>query len=248
MFIDATGTKNDFDIGLPEEAYQGSGVGVLSCSNASLLTINGITGKTGNIPNQNTVLWIVSRGAGQVDIANEAAGSAAEKRIITGVNGTIGTISLAPGVGKAMLAYDAVSSRWRVVYHDQGASITPTFSAANFTGSGSMTWTVAAGDVSAFNYYLRGRLLTVKFWLSTTTVGGTVSSQLSPTIPGGFKPAKDSIEPALQYVDNGATQAAGYIQLGTGSPFLLCQKLGGGNWTLSTDNTHLYGSVTFEVQ
>jgi hypothetical protein len=67
---------------------------------------------------------------------------------------------------------------WVLQNHEQGAWITPAFSAANFTATGGMTWTVAAGNVSASRYRLDGRTLWVAMVLASTTIGGTMSQAL----------------------------------------------------------------------
>src|SRR5436309_2117101 len=91
----STGTQNDWDI----DTAAGFAVGHLRCNNASLLTITGI-----KAPSDNRLLWITSIGAGQVDIKHQDAGSTtAGDRII---NQATGTISLAAGIGMALLVYD----------------------------------------------------------------------------------------------------------------------------------------------
>ena len=47
------------------------------------------------------------------------------------------------------------------------------YDAADFTGNGSMTWTVGSADVLQFAYRIEGTAMTVAFALATTTVGGT---------------------------------------------------------------------------
>ena len=57
--------------------------------------------------------------------------------------------------------------------HEQGAWITPTFSAGDYDGGGgAMTWTVESGDVTTCKYYLKGRTLAWALQLTGTTVGG----------------------------------------------------------------------------
>ena len=109
-----------------------AGAPVLRCDNSSLLTIHGLASQQ-----DGDQLIITSVGAGQVDIVNQSATeTTAANRIIAGVNGTI---SLAAGSGRAIFVYDATTARWRVVLHEQGAYITPTFSASDYTANGSMT-------------------------------------------------------------------------------------------------------------
>src|SRR3990167_787127 len=60
---------------------------------------------------------------------------------------------------------------------------TPTFSAGDFTASGSMTWTVDAGDVVTYAYTIINKVMTVLFYIDPTTVGGTPSTSLQIAIP-----------------------------------------------------------------
>lgn len=59
----------------------------------------------------------------------------------------------------------------------------PAFSAARFTASGSMTWTVQAGDVVGEWYSLNGTEFLWTLMLSTTTIGGTLSTTLFVELP-----------------------------------------------------------------
>ena len=58
-----------------------------------------------------------------------------------------------------------------------------TFNAADFTGNGTMTWTVAAGDVTTFRYAIQGKVMTVWLRLVSSTVGGVADSRLRVKIP-----------------------------------------------------------------
>lgn len=188
---------------------------------------------------------VASVGSGQVDLANENSNSSAANRII---NGVTGTISLAAGAGVVELVYDGSSSRWRVVDHEQGAWITPAFSAGDYTGLGSMTWTVDAGDVTTCAYRLKGRSLSIMFQILTTSVGGTPSAQLQRAIPGGFTNTKTVSVPC--YVDDALTVATGRVGAVASATVLNFRKdmVGSGNWATSTNQTGVVGEITIEVQ
>lgn len=212
---------------------------VLRMNNASLATIQGIAaGSDGQR------LTIISVGAGQVDIANQNASAANADKII---NPVTGTISLAPGSGKAELIYDATTARWRVTVHDQGAWITPTFAAGDYTGNNSMTWTVASGDVTTMAYWLHGRTLTVAMEIATTTVGGTPSTLLQRTIPGGFTATKQMRE-IVHVLDNN-TAKTGQMSVGAGATVIAFRVDEGfsNSWAASTDLTSVRGVLSFEV-
>jgi hypothetical protein len=144
----STGTQNDFAPGL-------IGNTVVRCNNATLLTINGLSG---GYDGQRIVL--VSVGAGQVDLAHQAAGSSAANRFINFA--TSGTTSLAAGSGTAEFVYDATTARWRLLEHEQGAWIafTPTLSGTT------QTYGVQSGA-----YMLRGRTVSVSIYILLTAKG-----------------------------------------------------------------------------
>lgn len=121
------------------------------------------------------------------------------------------------------------------------------FSAGNFTGNGSMTWTLAAGDQTTFAYTMVGKTMTVALNLVTTTVGGTPNTTLQVTIPGGFTAAKTIFNAAALLVDN-AARTTGSIGVASGSTIISIVRTDAANWTASTDNTAVLGEITFEVQ
>lgn len=208
-------------------------------NNASLSTIQGILAPVNN----GQMLTIISIGAGQVDLANQSGSASAADRI---ANLVTGTISLAAGVGRVDLVYDGANSYWRVINHDQGDWITPTFAAGDYTGNASMTWTVASGDAITMKYYLRGRMLTIAYFLNATTVGGTPSTDLRKTIPGGFT-ISGTVRNTNHVINNGVV-AVGLASAVNGDTIITFQLASAANWTASTDNTGIQGVSVFSVQ
>ena len=84
-----------------------------------------------------------------------------------------------------------------------GAWSSVAFNAANFTGNGSMTWTVASGDQSTYAYVEIGKTMIVSFDILTTTVGGTPNPLLMIAIPNG-RTAQKNINTSFHYSDNGS--------------------------------------------
>lgn len=127
-----------------------------------------------------------------------------------------------------------------------------TFNAAHFTGNGSMTWTVAEGDVTTFAYTRMGKRLEVAFTIRTATVGGTPNTTLQMAIPGvdangaALVAARTVTVPALT-VDNG-TRAIGVASVTAGASVIGVQLVGGGNWAAATNTTGVEGVIAFEVQ
>lgn len=221
-----TGNQDNFVIATAETLW---------CANASLLTLRGIAGGANG-----RRLTIVSTGAGQVDLSNQNAGSTAANRID---NGVTGTISLAAGVGRCSLVYDATAARWRVLEHEQGAWITPAFNAADFTGSGTMTWTVAAGDALSFKYLLRGRTLALSVALYTTSIGGALSGGLRIAVPAGLSVAISSFCPATCL--NTGWELGVVSGLGN---VLEVRLYNSAAWGAGADNKYVLFNGVFEVQ
>lgn len=232
----STGTQNDFDPGIV------AGPMVVRANNASLLTITGFL-STNAYDGQPLVL--VSIGAGQVGLDHQDVGSAAAGRLIN--LATSANTLLAAGSGTARYVYDSTTARWRLLTHEQGAWITPTFAAGNYTGNVAMTWTVAAGDVTTQAFWLKGRMLTVTFYVASTTVGGTpnTSLQIGNGTWGGFTITKTMLTPI--YLSDNGTTGHGFVQTTAGAIVLGCNRLASANWSAATDATSVFGTATFEV-
>ncbi|HEV8445441.1 MAG TPA: hypothetical protein VGQ44_01430 [Gemmatimonadaceae bacterium] len=219
----ATGTQADFVLT--------AGCGLLRCNNATLLTLTGLAaGGDGQR------LLIVSVGAGQVDLANQNTGSAVANRLI---NGVTGTRSLTSGAGWALVEYDLVGTRWRVVGHEQGAWITPAYNAGDYTASGG-TWTVDAGDVQVCVYKLTGKTLSFKMSLLTTSVS-QICVALVRLLPGGFTAASRTDFGLVTRSDNGGARGFGsaIISASTNSISFVTSPDVSGTWSVSVNATLL---------
>jgi len=126
-----------------------------------------------------------------------------------------------------------------------GAWTQVTYAGGNFTGNGSMTWTVDSGDQLRFAYRRFEKTIAVLFALGTTTVGGTPSTDLRITIPLGLTSA-DRSQGWLYYIDNGTHGAGLATTVASGTQILLA-KSGFGNWAASTNLTSVYGYIEIET-
>jgi hypothetical protein len=124
--------------------------------------------------------------------------------------------------------------------------LTPTFSAGDFTANGAMAWTVEAGDVATYAWRQDGKTMTVLITLTTTTVGGTLNSQLLVRIPGSRVAAKRTANPCFLLDNN--IRASGYLEVAAGGTNIIVQRVDGANYTASTNQTAVFGQITFEVQ
>ena len=150
-------------------------------------------------------------------------------------NGALGTPS--SGAIDACTYNGAVPGSWT----------TPAFSAGDFTGSGSMTWTVAEADVVTYAYTIINKMMTVSFDIRTTTVAGTPSTTFSITIPA----SKVSTKPMFSTVfvfDNSASAASPcYAAVAASGTTIDIALLAGGNFAASTNLTYVRGQITFEI-
>lgn len=218
----STGTQNDFALA--------AGVQVLRLNNASLLTLNGFTA---GVDGQR--VSVVSVGAGQVDFAHQNAGSAAANRFIN--IATSGNTSLAAGVGTADFVYDGTTARWRLVDHEQGAWITRTFAAGNYTAS-SGTWTVASATRDA--YWLKGRTLFYNFVVTGTTSATPLNVRIAIPYSGA------SSDIGSFYVSNTGAAASenGFWQIAT--TILAMNRNASAAYAAGT--VAVSGAASFEVQ
>jgi len=195
----------------------------------------GITGQIVTIKNITTTKIITfAHASGSSDVDNRFTNLA-----------TSAATPVAPG---GWISYQHDGTNWKLVGHEQGAYITPTFAAGDFTGNGSMTWTVASGDVSIMRYRLCGKTLTVSFNVITSTVGGTLNNSLRIGNGqwGGFTAAAAETNPVV-ILDNGAIPTGVPIATTSTTLIALSVSLATPNWAAATDATYVRGQITFEV-
>jgi len=230
--ITSTGTQNNLSVTAARTL-------ILRANNASLLTITGLaptsTAQDGDL------IYILSVGAGQVDLAHQNASSTAANRLINAT--TSAATSLAPASGVAQYVYDATTARWRLVVHSQGGWISSSFSAGNFTAN-TGSWTVDSGDVINASYFLVGRNLSVLFAIDSTTVTGTPAQLiLSNAQWGGYTAAITSYGVG-QIVQASTSYVAQIFVISTNFYFT---RFDGTALSASTNATYCRGGLTFPV-
>jgi len=127
-----------------------------------------------------------------------------------------------------------------------GRWTTPAFAAGDFTANGSMTWTVAAGDVTTFAYTIVDKVMTVSFFIVTSTVGGTPSNTLQITIPAA-KTATKSMRTKCFVIDNGSADEAGTCSVAASGTLINILRAASAVWSTATDTTQVAGEITFEI-
>jgi hypothetical protein len=198
-----------------------------------------VTGLAGGVAGQR---WTFrNTGSAVAYFAHNNSGSSAGNRWSNAA-----TSNHTPVAGGGWATYEHDGAAWVLVTHEQGAWITPAYSGTNFT-SNVGSWTVDAGDVTAFSFRLSGKTITVSWYLQATSVTGT-PTQLRIAIPGGFTAAKSSLHPFVH--DDAGAGNAGSFALVTGAGATTIDNFkayGAGSFANATNTTRTFGTVTFEV-
>jgi hypothetical protein len=236
----ATGATNDWaPAGL-------SGNTLIEWNGAADIALTGLAG--GSAGQLVTIKNITA--AKLMTFAHASASSSAANRFTN-----CATSAATPVFTGGWITYQHDGTNWKLVGHEQGAWIVVPYTAGDFTGSGSMTWTVDSGDLATFRYRLDGCTLITDWAIDSSSVGGTPSTVLQIKLPGGFIPQGASgsgqYTAGMMYRDNGGAYkfAAAYITAGGGANkiSLYTEGFGTANWTASTNLTGTYGQIACEV-
>jgi hypothetical protein len=122
---------------------------------------------------------------------------------------------------------------------------TVAYNAANFAGSGSMIWTVEAGDQATFQYALVGKIMFLLLQIISSSVSGTLSNALYVALPATIATA--FTQPAIA-IDGSGAHITVLATAQASSGYISFYKLGAPNWTASTNTTSLYASLMFAIQ
>lgn len=128
-----------------------------------------------------------------------------------------------------------------------GVWVSPTFSAGDYTASGSMTWTVANGDVATYEYMINRKTMTVNFAINTSTVAGTPSTTLKIAIPASKVAAHQTYNACGYFNDNGTVRPA-MVSVVVDGTTINIDRTDGSNMTAATDSTYAKGSITFQIK
>lgn len=225
------GTQNDY----APVGFTGQPV-LIRANNATSLTITGFAR-----PISGQQVTVVSVGSGHVFVANET-GSISTNQLSN--IATTGLTPLAAGKGTATYIYDGITAKWRLIAHEQGYWLTPAFSASDYTANGAMTWTVDAADVVTCLYWLSGRTMAIMLSVNTTSVGGTLNTDLLRAIPGGFAASGYAFVPV--FVTDAGVNRTG-LAVPSASTLKFLKDYTTANWSASANNTSINASVVIQV-
>lgn len=118
------------------------------------------------------------------------------------------------------------------------------FSAGNFAGAGSLTWTVGSSGQTTYSYSVVGKTLTIWFSISGT-LSGSGNAALTIAIPGGFTCAKTVVNPC--WCSSNGTIAIGYAEaVASASVIDIYNSSAAGNWA-TTGTGAVDGVITIPV-
>lgn len=122
-----------------------------------------------------------------------------------------------------------------------------TFSAGNYTANGSMTWTVEASDVGLDYSVEFGKTLLWTIYILTSTVGGTLNSELRVTLPNARTVSSTSgAAGSCASLDN-STEITAYYLAAAGESSVRIIKNFGQNWVASTNATYVACSFVIPI-
>lgn len=182
----------------------------------------------------------------QIALLNTLENEKEEFPIIQGLRGPQGIQGLVgpPGINEEYECSELIPPLGNGFFPHFGFYITPTFNAGNFTGSGSMTWTVQSTDIITEKYTIIGKTLILFLSIENSSVGGTLSFSLIYTLPNGLTISGNIVLYGPRISDNG-TNNLGLLQAGGNQIFIIKQS--GANYLASTNNTAVQLTLVAEI-
>ena len=127
-----------------------------------------------------------------------------------------------------------------------GEPIDIPYLSTDYTGSGSVTWTVLPRHVNTAAYDLVGMRMTLALYIVAFTVAGT-GNVWRFKIPGGFKARYTMFAHTARIVDNG-TATTGVIGTTADGDYLAISRTDSANFTASAENSSLQVACSFWVK
>lgn len=144
----------------------------------------------------------------------------------------------------------AILTAWGVEHTDAGrhqfTSSPVAFVASDFYASGSMTWTVGAGDVITHRTARIGNWLAWTFEIAGSVVGGTASTNLRVKIPGGVLVQGRQCG-TFKFLDAGTDGTGVWIATDGSDAVQLFTDYNLTAWTVGA-NTGVFGQLLLEVR
>ncbi len=134
----------------------------------------------------------------------------------------------------------------RHLFPDGGAWQEPAFSAGDFTGGGSMTWVVEAGDLEVLAYVVIGNQVILTWSIKESTISGTPNEHLHIALPAGLVALKDTW--GVHWYEHGSGPADGPCCVDVAGQDVRLFTVDKSNWPGSgTNNISSRGQVYLEI-
>lgn len=121
------------------------------------------------------------------------------------------------------------------------------YDSANFTGNGTIVWTVDAGDQTDFSYkIIDGNTVILNIRIETTDLSGA-GNILRIALPAAITPKKGIAGPAL-IIDAGTVNPGGFFSMAAGTAAVTFVRNDFGNFTVTAaDNTGVFVVISYEI-
>jgi len=241
--ITTTGTVNNLNI----NDANGNDADYVIFAGTGDLVVNGINAPS---PMKNgKPLRLINNGTGNVYFAHLSGAAVTTNRIYCPAS--MLTALTNNGFGQCSMTYDLSGGVWRFQTYQQGASLTPAYSAAAYstlTGSGTAgTWTVSAGNRLRECYWQINRSIYWNFYYVNTTVTGTpqyLTIGLPYIIVGGCTAVSTADIAPVIATENGSIVSA-QVQVIGASTLAFVKTIG--NWATAAGATNIAGQFRFEI-
>lgn len=122
------------------------------------------------------------------------------------------------------------------------------YTAGNFTGNGTIVWTVDSADQTDFSYKIvDGTTAIVNIRIENTDISGA-GNQLNIALPTAITPKKATAGPALIF-DAGNATLGGFYTISAGVASVGFLKLDTSNFTVTAaDNTSVFVILIYEIK
>jgi hypothetical protein len=146
------------------------------------------------------------------------------------------------------------ATRWKALYIARGAIFEGgssvalgsyadvSYASGNFTGSGTITWTVDSGDQSVFRYERRGNTVHFQIAIRASSVSGT-GNTLKIALPFTAAAKVDTTCAALDAL----TEKRAYVSVAASAAIAEFTLASGANWAASTNQTYLFAEFDMPV-
>ena len=121
------------------------------------------------------------------------------------------------------------------------------YSAGNFTGFTTMTWTVAGADQIAYTYTVLNKTMTISFLLTDTLIAGTPTTALYIALPAGYTVgSRRQIFDGLGIYHNSAWGSTGTVDCVAGASQMVVYHDAGGS-VYTAGRFDIRGTITLNI-